>query len=79
MDDNDKIKDYLPGALYLWKALYDKHGDDLAVCQMAGELFDLADPRELAVQLQLQERKAILNCLWDTMHAEDRRKRIAVG
>jgi hypothetical protein len=27
----------------------------------------------------LQERRAIVTCLWDCLHADDRRKRIAVG
>jgi hypothetical protein len=79
IDDDDKIKDYLPGALYLWKSLYDKHGGDLNLLQMAGGLFEHADPGELAAQLQLHERRAIVTCLWDCLQADDRRKRIAVG
>ena len=79
VDDNDQIKEYLPGALYLWKSLYDKYGDDLSLLQMVGGLFEHADPRELAVQLQLQERRAIVTCLWESLQADDRRKRIAVG
>jgi hypothetical protein len=79
VDDNDKISECLPGALYLWKSLYDQHGDDLTLLQMASGLFEHADPKELAAQLQLQERRAIVTCLWDCLHADDRRKRIAVG
>ena len=59
--------------------MFDKYGDDLALLQIAGELFDMADPSQLVVQLQSQERKAVVSCLWDTLHADDRRKRIAVG
>jgi hypothetical protein len=65
--------------LYLWKTLFDKHGDDLAILQLAVLLFDKADAQELAVQLQTQERKAVVLNLWEAFQADDRRKRITAG
>jgi hypothetical protein len=79
MDADDTLREYLPGALYLWKTLYDKHGDDIEVMQTIVTMFEMADPGELATQLQLQERKAVVNCLWEAFNADDRRKRIMAG
>jgi hypothetical protein len=79
VDDDGVIKDFLAGTLYLWKSLYDKNIDDLGLLQLAGRLFDLAEPSELATQLQIAGRQSIVNSLWDALHTFDRRRRIAVG
>lgn len=79
MDADDVLREYLPGALYLWKTLYDKHGAEIEVMQLVVTMFERADPAELATQLQLQERKPVVNCLWEAFVAEDRKKRIMAG
>lgn len=79
LNDDGKIDTPLPGVLYLWKALLDKHGPDMALLQAIVELFDLADPRELNTQLQLQQQKVVVELLWTLFRSEDRRKRITVG
>lgn len=77
--ENDKITDALPETLYLLEALLERHKDDITLLHATATLFDMAGPRDLAIQLQLRERKAILARLWECFKSDDRRKRVIVA
>jgi hypothetical protein len=79
LEDNDKIAVSLAACLYLLEALMERHKDDIVLLQATADLFELADPRELATQLQLRDRKVVITKLWESFRSDDRRKRVIVA
>lgn len=79
MEENGKIAVSLAASLYLLEALMERHKHDMTLLQATADLFDLADPRELATQLQLRDRKVVLTRLWESFESDDRRKRVVVA